>query len=93
MIAYIWDLDGTLLDSYDVISSSAKEAAESAGVDDDIHKVLTMVKQTSVKVYMEDVSKRTGKTLDYIDCDKFWKLFKKAQKDAYNCGLEATKGE
>ena len=35
----------------------------------------------------------TGKTLDYIDCDKFWKLFKKAQKDAYNCGLEATKGE
>ena len=22
----------------------------------------------------------TGKTLDYIDCDKFWKLFKKAQK-------------
>lgn len=66
MIAYIWDLDGTLLDSYDVISSSAKEAAESAGVDDDIHKVLTMVKQTSVKVYMEDVSKRTGKTLDYL---------------------------
>ena len=35
----------------------------------------------------------TGNTLDYIDCDKFWKLFKKAQKDAYNCGLENTKGE
>lgn len=34
----------------------------------------------------------TGNTLDYQDCDKFWKLFKKAQKDAFNCGKE-NKGE
>lgn len=66
MISYIWDLDGTLLDSYDVISESAKEAAFCAGIDDDICKVLTMVKQTSVKVYMEDVSKRSGKSLEFL---------------------------
>ena len=32
----------------------------------------------------------TGKTLDYIDCDNFWKLFKKAQKDAFNCGFKSN---
>ena len=31
----------------------------------------------------------TGNTLDYQDCDKFWKFFKKAQKDAYECGKES----
>lgn len=30
----------------------------------------------------------TGNTLDYQDCDKFWKLFKRAQKDAFEKGKE-----
>ena len=30
----------------------------------------------------------SGKTLDYQDCDRFWKLFKKAQKDAFEKGKE-----
>ena len=31
----------------------------------------------------------TGNTLDYQDCDKFWKLFKQAQKDAFENGKES----
>ena len=34
MTAYIWDLDGTLLDSYGVIAESARRTAADAGADD-----------------------------------------------------------
>lgn len=64
MEAYIWDLDGTLLDSYDVIVEAAARTAEDAGVLDDKGDVLKAVKQGSVSAYLKDVSARTGETTE-----------------------------
>ena len=40
MTAYIWDLDGTLLDSYGVIVAAARGTAAAAGLDDPEEHVL-----------------------------------------------------
>lgn len=64
MKTYIWDLDGTLIDSYDVISKSAQNAAFDAGIDDKLEDVLTYVKRTSVKEYFENISQKSGISLD-----------------------------
>ena len=56
MLSCIWDLDGTLLDSYPVIVAAAKKAAEDAGVQDPETKVLQAVKQGSLFEYLNDVA-------------------------------------
>ena len=60
MTAYIWDLDGTLLDSYAVIVKGAKVAAEDAGLPDTEDDVLKGVKQESVTAYLRGASARSG---------------------------------
>ena len=60
MRAWIWDLDGTLLDSYAVLVSAARTAAEEAGMQDDEASVLQTVKRGSLSVYLRDVSARSG---------------------------------
>ena len=60
MTAYIWDLDGTLLDSYAVIVKGAKAAAEDAGLADTEDDVLKGVKQESVTAYLRGASARSG---------------------------------
>ena len=60
MTAYIWDLDGTLLDSYGVIVAGAKAAAEEAGLSDTEDEILKGVKGESVTAYLRGVSDRTG---------------------------------
>ena len=60
MTAYIWDLDGTLLDSYAVIVKGAKAAAEGAGLPDTEDDVLKGVKQESVTAYLRGASARSG---------------------------------
>ena len=60
MTAYIWDLDGTLLDSYAVIVRGAKAAAEDAGLPDTEDDVLKGVKQESVTAYLRGASARSG---------------------------------
>lgn len=66
MTAYIWDLDGTLLDSYDMIVEAACGAAERAGIQDGHAAVLKIVKQSSVRSYLNEVSERTGITYDTL---------------------------
>jgi len=61
MTAYIWDLDGTLLDSYEVITEAAAETAAYAGIHDPADYVLKAVKQGSVTAYMKEISIRCGK--------------------------------
>ena len=58
--AFIWDLDGTLLDSYRVIVSSAVRTAAEAGIRDDKEAVLRKLKQQSLTAYLQDVSVRCG---------------------------------
>ena len=61
MTAYIWDLDGTLLDSYGLIVEAAGRTAADAGIHDSEDYVLKAVKQGSVSAYMEELSTRTGR--------------------------------
>ncbi len=58
--AYIWDLDGTLLDSYGVIVEGAFRTVTEAGLNDTADDVLKAVKQGSVTGYLNDVSIRSG---------------------------------
>ena len=58
--AYIWDLDGTLLDSYQVIVRSAVRTATEAGIRDEEETVLRKLKQQSLTAYLRDVSVRCG---------------------------------
>ena len=60
MTSYIWDLDGTLLDSYEVIVEAALRTADEAGVRDSEEHVLKAVKQGSVSAYLQEVSLRSG---------------------------------
>ena len=60
MTAYIWDLDGTLLDSYGMIVEAARLTAEDNGVKDEAEYVLRAVKQGAVSTYLQDVSERCG---------------------------------
>ena len=54
--AYIWDLDGTLLDSYGSIVASLAEVAKECGAADSDEKILKAVKQGSVSGYLRDLS-------------------------------------
>ena len=60
MTAYIWDLDGTLLDSYGVIVEGAARTSAEAGLQDTADEVLKSVKQGSVTEYLNGVSLRSG---------------------------------
>ena len=60
MEAYIWDLDGTLLDSYPVIIAAAIKAAADAGVHDDEAYALRIAKQDMLFTYLNDVAERSG---------------------------------
>ena len=60
MVSYIWDLDGTLLDSYPVIVKAAQKAAGDAGIRDTAEKTLEAVKRGTVFSYMQDVAERSG---------------------------------
>ena len=60
MKAFIWDLDRTLLDSYETIVSAAKRAADDAGLNDPEEAVLRAVKQGSVSAYLKDAGARSG---------------------------------
>ena len=66
MISYIWDLDGTLLDSYDVISNAVLKTVNEAGINDDLTQVLRKIKETSVRKYLSDVSIKINKPVTYL---------------------------
>lgn len=66
MNTYIWDLDGTLIDSYDVISKSAQASAKDVNVDDNLEDVLKIVKRESVKEYFLEVSSKSNQSIDYL---------------------------
>ena len=57
---YIWDLDGTLIDSYDCIVSSLVSVAESAGADDSYEDIMKAVKRGSVSAYLRGLADRYG---------------------------------
>lgn len=60
---YIWDLDGTLLDSYGSIVQSLVIIAREAGVNDSQKNILKAVKLGAVSAYLRELAARCG--LDY----------------------------
>ena len=66
MAAYIWDLDGTLLDSYEVITEAAARAAADAGIHDPAADILKKVKRASLTAYLKDVSERCGEPAENL---------------------------
>ena len=63
MTAYIWDLDGTSLDSYGVIVEAAARTATDEGINDPKDYILKVVKQKSCTAYMEEIGSQCGKTV------------------------------
>ena len=59
--ACIWDLDGTLFDSYQSIVSSLVDVAAACGVPDTAEKIMKTVKQGAVSAYLRDLSAACGK--------------------------------
>ena len=57
----IWDLDGTLFDSYGSIVSSLEEVAGKCGTTDSPDLIMKAVKQGSVSSYLKGLSAITGK--------------------------------
>ncbi len=58
---YIWDLDGTLLDSYGCIVSSLEELAGECHTQDSAAEIMRIVKQGSVTEYVRGLAERTGR--------------------------------
>lgn len=64
--AYIWDLDGTLFDSYGAIVASLAELAAECGAADQNTEILKAVKQGSVSGYLRELSARTAAEYDFL---------------------------
>ena len=60
MKAWIWDLDGTLLDSYGAIVSSLADMAREIRQEDAYGDILKAVKQGSVSGYLRGLAERSG---------------------------------
>ncbi len=60
MKAYIWDLDGTLIDSYHSIVSSLEEMARENRLPDSCGEIMKAVKQGSVSGYLRGMAERCG---------------------------------
>ena len=63
MKAFIWDLDGTLIDSYGSIVSSLADMARENGLPDSYGEIMKAVKQGSVSGYLRGAAERSG--MDY----------------------------
>lgn len=64
--ALIWDLDGTLLDSYGVIASSLRETLAEAGVLMEEAEVLRRARSGSVSEVLTEAAERSGLSYDRL---------------------------
>ena len=64
--AYIWDMDGTLIDSYGAIVSALAEVTKACGARHSPELILQTVKQGSVSGYLHDLSAESGKSTEAL---------------------------
>ena len=64
--AYIWDLDGTLFDSYGSIVSSLVALASEYRVPDSYDGIMKAVKQGAVSAYLRTLSEKSGAETDLL---------------------------
>lgn len=62
--AFIWDLDGTLLDSYDIIVSSLYETYKEQGIDTNKDDILKHAVKYSVSSFIQSMEEKTGLEFD-----------------------------
>ena len=67
--AFIWDLDGTLLDSYDAILAGIEETYAHYGLDFDRASIHSYILKHSVQKLLEKVASEKG--LDAADMNDF----------------------
>ena len=65
-MVFIWDMDGTLIDSYTAIVSTIKEIFEALGVELDPAEIRQHVTKYSVGSYIDMVEKRTGRSVSQM---------------------------
>ena len=82
--AYIWDLDGTLIDSYGSIVASLAEVAKECGAADSDEKILKTVKQGSVSEYLRDLSAASGKHTETLY--RLYRTVSHARSEEKRCG-------
>ena len=66
MNAFIWDLDGTLLDSYDAIIAAIGHALATTHYPFDKEAIRKQVLATSVQNFFQQIEKETGQNLKPI---------------------------
>ena len=59
--AFIWDMDGTLIDSYGAIVPSVRDTYAAFGIETDEDEIRRITMKYSVAAYLEIMEKRTGK--------------------------------
>ena len=64
--AFIWDLDGTLLDSYEIIVSSLKEIINEMGIYIDKEEIAKHVIEYSVRSFVEKILPEANKSSEEI---------------------------
>lgn len=76
--AFIWDLDGTLLDSYEEVVSSAYLTLKEYGIEKEESEILDYSIKYSVKDYFKLVEEETGRS-----CDEMYHRFHEIQDSRY----------
>ena len=79
MKAFIWDLDGTLLDSYDVIVDSLYQIYKEKGVDIDKEEILKDVISESVSYFVKKTEERFG--VPFEELKDRYKIISHNEKD------------
>ena len=78
MKAYIWDLDGTLFDSYDEIASSMANTLSSFGIHKEIEEFYDFIFKHSVHQYLHMIEKEYSISYDALN-----KIFQEFHKKKY----------
>ncbi len=79
--AYIWDLDGTLFDSYDSIVSSLVDIAQEYRIPDSYDEIMKAVKQGSVSGYLRSLA---GQLADGShDCADYASLYRRYRESSH----------
>ena len=76
MTAFIWDLDGTLVDSYGIILSSIEASLKKFGLDFNYKEAKDFITKKSVTEYLKEKSSEYG-----INHDEVSKYYKETMKE------------
>ena len=76
--SFIWDLDGTILDSYDLIVRNLMETYSRFGAETDEEELRRHVIRYSVSSYLEMMEKRTG--LSFAEMKSFYSGINESRK-------------